>query len=313
MALPAKQVGTFVPSEISFLAENNLVTIIPRQAMESVALIGGMTPSMRPMRRIEVPIWVALLLKKQSRCNIVPPQWLSEENLKITYDAEVSNMTRFSANLPWEWIEVGELILGSAPDDLSSPPHVIRNLLRDIREVRQAKARAGLKNLNESYLQLDNVGGMELNEIRSFVTMAMNRLRIMQSTREGVEQQEDYVEPYNQEDDDDGDDDDYNLPQESYDDSMRTSKSYHESYDTARLSSRMGSATANERSSIPSVTSVAGTRHSPAGTNSGPTRNRSLGAFQDPTYTNDNDNDDSDDDDDDMQMDENYLNAVNSK
>ncbi|KAK9320764.1 hypothetical protein V1517DRAFT_328417 [Lipomyces orientalis] len=310
MALPAKQVGTFVPSEISFLAENNLVTIIPRQAMESVALIGGMTPSMRPMRRIEVPIWVALLLKKQSRCNIVPPQWLSEENLKITYDAEVSNMTRFSANLPWEWIEVGELILGSAPDDLSSPPHVIRNLLRDIREVRQAKARAGLKNLNESYLQLDNVGGMELNEIRSFVTMAMNRLRIMQSTREGLEQQDDDVEPYNQEDDDDDDDDD--LPRESYDDSMHTSRSYPESYGTARLSSRMGSATANERSSIPPATSVAGTRHGSAGNNSGPARNRSLSALQSPTYTGGNDESD-DDDDDDMQMDETYLNAVNSK
>ncbi|KAK9317527.1 hypothetical protein V1524DRAFT_374798 [Lipomyces starkeyi] len=297
MALPPKQVGTFIPSEISFLAENSLVTIIPRQAMESIELIGGTIPSMRPMRRIEVPIWVAVLLKKQSRCNIVPPDWLSEENLKITYDAEAANMTRFSANLPWEWVEVGELILGSAPDDLSSPPHVIRNLLRDIREVRQAKARAGLKNLNDSYLQLDNVGAMELNEIRSFVTMAMNQLRIMQGTREGPEQQDVDVEPEDQDDDDDDDD----LPRESYDDSMRTAKSYQDSYDTARISSRLGSefaGTEDERASINS--------HSFAKS----TQNRSRSALpQAPSYT--DDNDDGEDEDNDMEMDETYLNAVN--
>ncbi|KAK9348759.1 hypothetical protein V1522DRAFT_398056 [Lipomyces starkeyi] len=297
MALPPKQVGTFIPSEISFLAENSLVTIIPRQAMESIELIGGTIPSMRPMRRIEVPIWVAVLLKKQSRCNIVPPDWLSEDNLKITYDAEAANMTRFSANLPWEWVEVGELILGSAPDDLSSPPHVIRNLLRDIREVRQAKARAGLKNLNDSYLQLDNVGAMELNEIRSFVTMAMNQLRIMQGTREGPEQQDVDVEPEDQDDDDDDDD----LPRESYDDSMRTAKSYQDSYDTARISSRLGSefaGTEDERASINS--------HSFAKS----TQNRSRSALpQAPSYT--DDNDDGEDEDNDMEMDETYLNAVN--
>ncbi|KAK9350991.1 hypothetical protein V1505DRAFT_360453 [Lipomyces doorenjongii] len=300
MAIPAKQVGTFIPAEISFLAENSLVTIIPRQAMESVGLIGGTIPSMRPMRRIEVPIWVAVLLKKQSRCNIVPPNWLSEENLKITYDAEAANMTRFSANLPWEWVEVGELILGSAPDDLSSPPHVIRNLLRDIREVRQAKARAGLKNLNDSYLQLDNVGAMELNEIRSFVTMAMNQLRIMQGTREGAERQDVDVEPDDQDDDDDDDD----LPRESYDDSMLTAKGYQDSYDTAR-NSRQGSeigGTEDERASINSHT-FAGVRHIS-------TQNRSRSALpQAPSYT--DDDDDGDNEDNDMEIDAAYLNAVN--
>ncbi|KAK9389020.1 hypothetical protein V1515DRAFT_596856 [Lipomyces mesembrius] len=302
MAIPPKQVGTFIPAEISFLAENSLLTIIPRQAMESIELIGGTIPSMRPMRRIEVPIWVAVLLKKQSRCNIVPPNWLSEENLKITYDAEAANMTRFSANLPWEWVEVGELILGSAPDDLSSPPHVIRNLLRDIREVRQAKARAGLKNLNDSYLQLDNVGAMELNEIRSFVTMAMNQLRIMQGTREGAERQDVDVEPDDQDDDDDDDD----LPRESYDDSMLTAKSYQDSSDTARNNSRQGSefaGTEDERASINSHT-FGGVPHIS-------TQNKSRSALpQAPSYT--DDDDDGENEDNDMEMDETYLNAVNS-
>ncbi|KAK7205051.1 hypothetical protein BZA70DRAFT_278968 [Myxozyma melibiosi] len=189
MALPPKQIGTFLPSEISFLAENTKVTIIPRQALDSVDLIGLKLPSMRPMRRVEVPLWVAIILKKQSRCNIVSPAWLSEDNLKKAYEAEASNMTRFSDKLPWEWIEVGELVLESAPDDLSSAPHVIRNLLRDIREIRQAKVRAGLRGLEYTYMQLDHIGAMELNEIRPFVTMTMNELRILQNSVENEEEQ----------------------------------------------------------------------------------------------------------------------------
>ncbi|KAK9469350.1 hypothetical protein V1512DRAFT_244786 [Lipomyces arxii] len=183
MALPQNQIGTFTPSEICFLAEQTPVTIIPRQALAAVDLMAGQIESMRPLRRVDVPLWVAVVLKKQSRCNIVTPDWLSEDNLKVAYEAEVADMTMFSDKLPWEWLEFSELVLNYAADDLSSPAHVIRNLVRDIREVRQAKARAGLKNLNEYYMRLDNIGALELNEIRPFLSLAMNQLRRLNNTR----------------------------------------------------------------------------------------------------------------------------------
>ncbi|KAK9476564.1 hypothetical protein V1514DRAFT_271618, partial [Lipomyces japonicus] len=169
--------GTLTPAEISFLAENNMITIIPRQSMDEVELIGDVIPNLRPMRRMEVPLWVALILKKQARCNVVAPEWMSETNLQIAYKDEAEHMDRFSHLLPWEWTETGELILSNAPDDLSSPPHVIRNLLRDIREVRQAKVRAGIKIFTHDFLQMDDVGAMEMNEIRPFATMVINKLR----------------------------------------------------------------------------------------------------------------------------------------
>ncbi|KAK9449846.1 DNA replication complex GINS protein psf2 [Limtongia smithiae] len=212
MALPPKQVGTFTPSEIAFVAEYTNVTIIPRQSTEAVDLIGGRIPPLRPMRRATVPLWVAIILKKQSRCNVVAPDWLSEESLKAAYEAEASNMERFSAMLPWEWLEVGEIILSNAPDDLLNPPHVIRNLLRDIREIRQAKVRAGIKNIDETYMQLDNIGYMELNEIRPFVTTTMNQLRLLNGTREDQEMpMEDEVQDADPEQYDDDDDDDMDM------------------------------------------------------------------------------------------------------
>lgn len=173
--MASKTQGTFLPSEVFFMAEDVEVTVIPRQSMDSLKLIGLRVPKLQPMRRAVVPLWLALLLKKQSRLNVVPPEWLTEENLKKVHEEEVSQPA--FAKLPWHWMEVGQAILEGAPDDLGSPSHVIRDLLRDIREARQAKIRAGVKELNESHMRMDNVGLMEINEIRPFVSSVMDELR----------------------------------------------------------------------------------------------------------------------------------------
>ncbi len=53
----------------------------------------------------------------------------------------------------------------SASDDIVEP-ELTRRLLRDLREVRQAKARKGIETIGETHLQMDNLGMMEINEIR---------------------------------------------------------------------------------------------------------------------------------------------------
>ncbi|KAG6010508.1 DNA replication protein psf2 [Claviceps pusilla] len=71
-----------LPSEVAFLCEMELVTIVPRQKLESINLLSGPTPQLRPPRRSDVPLWLALLLKKQRRANIVPPPWLHPDSLR---------------------------------------------------------------------------------------------------------------------------------------------------------------------------------------------------------------------------------------
>jgi GINS complex subunit 2 len=177
MALPVKLQQTFLPSEIFFLAEDEEITIIPRQSMDSVKLVGGTVPKLAAMRRVQVPLWLALLLKKQSRCSIVIPDWLDEENLKKIYDEETSNQREFSSSLPWHWLEIGQALLNGVPDDLATTPSIIRTLLQDIREVRQSKARKGVSELNESHVELTNLGQMEINEMRPFTSLVMDQLR----------------------------------------------------------------------------------------------------------------------------------------
>ncbi|KAL4917277.1 GINS complex protein-domain-containing protein [Aspergillus aurantiobrunneus] len=79
------------PSEISFLAEMEMVTIVPRQRLEGLELLGGPVEPLIPPRRTTVPLWLALLLKRQRRANILPPPWLHPESLSLILDIETRN------------------------------------------------------------------------------------------------------------------------------------------------------------------------------------------------------------------------------
>ncbi|KXX75848.1 DNA replication complex GINS protein PSF2 [Madurella mycetomatis] len=68
-------------AEVAFLAEMEMVTIVPRQRLESIDLLCGQTPPLRPPHRADLPLWLALLLKKQRRANVVPPPWLHPSSL----------------------------------------------------------------------------------------------------------------------------------------------------------------------------------------------------------------------------------------
>jgi GINS complex subunit 2 len=69
----------------------------------------------------------------------------------------------------------------SASDDIIEPD-LTRRLLRDLREVRQAKARKGIETVGDTHLQMDNLGIMEINEIR-FLSLASDQLRHLNATK----------------------------------------------------------------------------------------------------------------------------------
>ncbi|KAE8372421.1 DNA replication complex GINS protein psf2 [Aspergillus bertholletiae] len=79
------------PPEISFLAEMEMVTILPRQRLEGLELLGGPVEPLLPPRRASLPLWLALLLKRQRRANILPPPWLHPESLSLILDIETQH------------------------------------------------------------------------------------------------------------------------------------------------------------------------------------------------------------------------------
>ncbi|VUG16990.1 DEBR0S1_30702g1_1 [Brettanomyces bruxellensis] len=173
----------FTTNEISFLAEQETITILPRYTMNGTRLIGAKMQNLRAMQRQDVPIWLALILKSQDKCNVVIPDWLTVNYLKQRYDEEVKEPNKFS-ELPWHWLPISKILLDKCSDDFLDHLYEIRSVLQDLREVRQLKARKGIKELNGVYLQLDGLSLMEINEIRPFIIESMNKLRLLsQSVR----------------------------------------------------------------------------------------------------------------------------------
>ncbi|EEP77419.1 predicted protein [Uncinocarpus reesii 1704] len=81
------------PPEITFLCEMEMVTIVPRQRLEGLELLGGPIEPLIPPRRSSLPLWLALLLKRQRRANILAPPWLNNEWLSELLRIETDHDT----------------------------------------------------------------------------------------------------------------------------------------------------------------------------------------------------------------------------
>lgn len=193
MSLPEHLQQTFSPEEIQFIVENEPIKIFPRittrQNIRSkdagqrqnvrcqlLTTNDHNINSMIAMQSIEVALWLALLLKQQNKCSIVAPQWLTLQELESRIQYEKKNTDRFSA-MPWNWLVLAQLLFKRAPDDFHDPVHALRGKIQDLREIRQVKVLKGLRHLNESHLQLDDLSLLEINELRPFIVGIMDELR----------------------------------------------------------------------------------------------------------------------------------------
>ena len=323
MALPRDRQGTFTPAELYFFAEQETITIVPRLTLPKLRLVSytpllsptsssggengedvrygdGVIQAMRPNRRVKVPIWLAVLLKRQRRCTVEIPGWLHVDSLQRKVDEERGIVHRSAeqefeqrrrarrrrrpgdapngadedededdrpgqgfSSLPLRWIEISDILLDACGDDFPlapisalqsrssrqrstadgaaaanqdddgvdsvsgdrasslAPQHttstttgggsemttssaqtvdLTRRLLRDLREIRQAKARQGLQLLGDEdagpVLRMDRIGSYEVNEIRGLFGGTADTLRRLEETRRRAD------------DDDDDDDED---------------------------------------------------------------------------------------------------------
>ncbi|PFH60369.1 hypothetical protein XA68_11071 [Ophiocordyceps unilateralis] len=229
MALPLPP--GLVPSEVAFLCEMEHVTVVPRQRLDSISLLTGPTAPLRPPHRTSLPLWLALLLKKQRRANIVPPPWLHPDSLRelVKYETTVDttgwappppppvladargNASRLddeailsppflpscTANapagaLPYHWLDLAEMLLAHASDDVHSASEV-RSLLRDLQEVRAAKMRASTAQLEggvDGVMSLRGVGALELAESRAFVVAVVEGVRKIGASAEAARRDE---------------------------------------------------------------------------------------------------------------------------
>jgi len=118
------------PSEVEFLAEKELVQIVPNFSQDRIYLIGGEFGPFIPSMPTSVPLWLAIDLKNRRKCRLVPPEWMTLETLETKKTEE--SASQFFTPMPSAfYAELTQLILDSAPEDV---PHAdgIRVLVKDI-------------------------------------------------------------------------------------------------------------------------------------------------------------------------------------
>lgn len=201
MALPKQLEANFLPEEIQFIVENEPIRILPRittrqtrkqlrnnfthtQTFNMWKLIttdDSNINKMVAMQSIEISLWLAFILKQQGKCSIIAPSWLTIKQLDKYIEFELKNPSQFS-DLPWNWLILSQLLFSKAKDDFRDPVHTLRSKVQDLREIRLGKISQGLKHLNESHLQLDNLSLSEINEMRTFAIGVMNKLKDIHAT-----------------------------------------------------------------------------------------------------------------------------------
>lgn len=144
----------------------------------------------------------------------MPPTRASDFEGKAFYISppfqESCTVDTASTALPYHWFEMSEMLLDAASDDVGEPDRV-RQLLRDIREVRLAKMRKGVEVLtgDGEGTRLDGVGAMEVSESRGLITGVMDGLRKIDASREQArrdrEEEDRDNRRYNDVDDEDDD------------------------------------------------------------------------------------------------------------
>lgn len=76
------------PSEVEFLGEKQLVSIIPNFTFNVIHLVSGPVGPFRAGLPVKVPLWVALNLKQQQKCKIIHQDWMNTEKLQSVLEEE---------------------------------------------------------------------------------------------------------------------------------------------------------------------------------------------------------------------------------
>jgi GINS complex subunit 2 len=184
--------SSFLPGELEFMAENELVEIRPTQSQPRLHLVCGHFGPFTAGISAHVPLWLARTLMEGGRARLVFPEWLRKKGLedKIREEREEENLKRFT-DVPFRYVELGEVLLREAEEEcieVGAKPNVIAELLQELQSVREEKISTFVKErlkdnsaLGASkldFLPIQNLSTMEISALREgFIKVIIRRRR----------------------------------------------------------------------------------------------------------------------------------------
>ncbi|KAM3961304.1 DNA replication complex GINS protein PSF2-like protein [Aphomia sociella] len=165
------------PYEIEFIGENRIISIIPNFSYDKIYLICGEFGPFRAGLPLNVPLWLAIMLKQKQKCRVVPPEWMEVDKLENIKEEE--KRSRFFTKMPNpHYMVEAKLILGAAGDDIPNSSE-IKTIIKDIWDIRMSKLRTSMDALMKSggsYGRLDHLTMMEINSVKPLLPAAMDDL-----------------------------------------------------------------------------------------------------------------------------------------
>ena len=70
------------PEELEYFAGQEEVEIMPRFECTTMWLITGDLGPFKPGIPVKIPLWIALHIRAQNKCKIVPPPWMGKAYLE---------------------------------------------------------------------------------------------------------------------------------------------------------------------------------------------------------------------------------------
>ncbi|XP_055640446.1 probable DNA replication complex GINS protein PSF2 [Toxorhynchites rutilus septentrionalis] len=175
------------PDELEFIGENSTIGVIPNFNHNPIYLISGVIGPFRGGYPLHIPLWLAIHLRQQQKCRIVPPEWMDVTLLEEKKEKEKKEKETFTKMPSDHYMVEAKLVLNTAPEDVPQSDE-IKTLIKDIWDTRCAKLRKTmdlfLKGDGES-VNMDNVTIVELHTIRPFLPHAMDLLTRIQKTKKG--------------------------------------------------------------------------------------------------------------------------------
>lgn len=157
------------------LAGRAPVDVIMRQPLPAIPLLQGTIGPVAPLQRVQVPLWLATLLRRQQRCTVLVPGWLSLDTLR-GWISDERRRTDALVALPWHWYALGTTLLREARADFAESPLELGGLLAELHDLRAAKTRAGLRSLDGEYLNLTGLASLEIAALKPLLGPSMAKL-----------------------------------------------------------------------------------------------------------------------------------------
>ncbi|XP_055838468.1 probable DNA replication complex GINS protein PSF2 [Episyrphus balteatus] len=165
------------PAVIEFIGEKTTIGVIPNFSFDPIHLISGSIGPFRAGMPVHVPLWLAIHLRKQQKCRIVPPMWMELELLEEIKEEE--KRSRFFTKMPSEHYMIeAQLILSTAPDDVPKCEE-IRTIIKDIFDIRESKLRTSIDAFIKgegTYAKLDNLTLLEIHSVRPILPHALDHI-----------------------------------------------------------------------------------------------------------------------------------------